>query len=218
MLFFRLYCAEKCNFVGNLAEKPYQIICQSFDYCHFFNEIGTMFIKNDTIALRCAEPNDAAHIYAWENDRTVWRVSGTYVPYTRFQIEQFLLNNNDLFSQKQLRLMIDLHDGGASIGCIDLYDYDPINEHVNIGILIDVAHRKQGYAQAALALCLDYLFHDLMLHQAYCVIDELNVESQQLFEKQGFVPCGRRKQWLRMPDGFIDLLEYQLINEYSQRN
>ena len=174
---------------------------------------GTMFIKNDTIALRCAEPEDATQIYAWENDRSVWRVSGTYVPYTQFQIEQFLLSNNDLFSQKQLRLMIDLNESRVSMGCIDLYDYDPINEHVSIGILIDTAHRKQGHAQAALTLCLDYLFQDLLLHQAYCVIDELNVESRQLFEKQGFVLCGRRKEWIKTPQGFIDLLEYQLIHQ-----
>ena len=172
-----------------------------------------MFIKNDTISLRCAEPEDATQIYAWENDRSVWRVSGTYVPYTQFQIEQFLLSNNDLFSQKQLRLMIDLNESRVSIGCIDLYDYDPINEHVSLGILIDAAHRKQGHAQTALTLCLDYLFQDLLLHQAYCVIDELNVESQQLFEKQGFVLCGRRKEWIKTPQGFIDLLEYQLIHQ-----
>ena len=171
-----------------------------------------MFIKNDTISLRCAEPHDAEQIYSWENDRAVWRVSGTFVPYSRFQIEQFLLNNNDLFSQKQLRLMIDLNESGMSIGCLDLYDYDPINAHVSIGILIDAAHRKQCHAQAALALCLDYLFHDLMLHQAFCVIDELNVESQQLFEKQGFTLCGRRKEWIKTTEGYLDLMEYQKVN------
>lgn len=171
-----------------------------------------MFIKDETITLRCAEPDDARQIYLWENDRSVWRVSGTYAPYSQFHIEQFLLNNNDLFSQKQLRLMIDLTETSESIGCLDLYDFDPINEHVSIGILIDAAHRNQGHAQATLSLCLDYLFHDLMLHQAFCVIDELNIESQLLFEKQGFIPCGRRKEWIRTEDEFLDLIEYQLIN------
>ena len=171
-----------------------------------------MFIKNDTISLRCAEPSDAERIYHWENDRSVWRVSGTFVPYTLFQIEQFLLNNNDLFSQKQLRLMIDLTESGISIGCLDLYDFDPVNAHVSIGILIDAAHRNQGYAQAALALCLDYLFKDLMLHQAFCVIDELNTESQYLFKKQGFTLCGRRKEWIKTQEGFLDLMEYQIIH------
>ena len=53
-----------------------------------------MFIKDKTITLRCAEPDDAELIFRWENDRNIWRVSGTHVPYSRFQIEQFLLGNN----------------------------------------------------------------------------------------------------------------------------
>jgi diamine N-acetyltransferase len=170
-----------------------------------------MFIKDDTITLRCAEPEDAELIYRWENDRGIWRVSGTHVPFTRFQIDQFLLSNNDLFSQKQLRLMIDLNETGESIGCIDIYDYDALNERAKVGILIDETHRCQGHAASTLSLCLEYLFHDLMLHQVYCVIDEKNIESQKLFEKQSFVLCGRRKDWIKTEDGFIDALEYQLI-------
>ena len=170
-----------------------------------------MFIKNDTITLRCAEPEDAGQIYVWENDRSVWRVSGTHVPYSRFQIEQFLLGNNDLFSQKQLRLMIDLNDGGKSIGCVDIFDYDSINSRAGIGILVDKDFRNQGYAKAALALSVEYLFHDLMLHQVYCSIDETNVESQKLFESLGFKLCGCRKQWLKTRDGYLDVYEFQRI-------
>ena len=172
-----------------------------------------MFIKNDTITLRCAEPEEAGQIVLWENDRDIWRVSGTHVPYTRFQIEQFLLGNNDLLSNKQLRLMIDLTKSGQSIGCIDIFDYDGINQRAGLGILIDKAFRQQGYAKAALALCIEYLFKDVMLHQVSCSIDETNAESQQLFVSQGFELCGRRKDWLKTSEGYLDVFEYQLIKE-----
>ena len=172
-----------------------------------------MFIKNDTITLRCAEPVDAGQIFLWENVRDIWRVSGTHVPYTQFQIEQFLLGNNDLFSNKQLRLMIDLNESGQTVGCIDIFDYDAINQRAGLGILIDKAYRQQGYAKAALALCIDYLFKDVMLHQVYCSIDESNTESQQLFVGQGFVLCGRKKEWIRSKDGFLDELDFQLIRK-----
>lgn len=170
-----------------------------------------MFIKNDTITLRCAEPEDAELIYRWENDRDIWRVSGTHVPFTRFQIEQFLLGNNDLFSNKQLRLMIDLNETGESIGCIDIFDYDSINLRAGFGIMIDKDFRKQGYAKAALELCIEYLFRDLLLHQVYCSVDATNTASQKLFEGQGFVLCGRRKDWIKTAEGFIDEMEYQQI-------
>ena len=170
-----------------------------------------MFIQNDTIALRCAEPEDAPLIYRWENDRSVWRVSGTLAPYSLFHIEQFLLSNNDLNSQKQLRLMIDLCSTRESIGCIDIYDYDAINGRAGLGVLIDKDYRQQGYAKVALALCIDYLFHDLLLHQVFCSIDERNVESQQLFLGQGFELVGRRKDWIKTVEGYLDVLEYQKL-------
>jgi diamine N-acetyltransferase len=170
-----------------------------------------MFIKNDTITLRCAEPEDAERIFRWENDRGIWRVSGTHVPYSRFQIEQYLLGDNDIAAQKQLRLMIDLTESGNTIGCIDIFDYDAINSRAGLGILIDKDYRRLGYAKIALALCVEYLFNNLMLHQVYCSIDESNIESQQLFVGQGFELVGRRKEWLKTAEGYLDVLEYQLL-------
>lgn len=170
-----------------------------------------MFIKNEKISLRCAEPEDAEQIFCWENDRSVWRVSGTHVPYSRFQVEQFLLSNNDLQAQKQLRLMIISNEEQVAVGCIDIYDYDPINERASLGILIDEAYRHQGFAKSAIALCVEYLFQNLLLHQVHCCIDELNEESQRLFVSQGFVLCGRRKEWVKTAEGYLDVLEYQLI-------
>ena len=195
------------------AARVYQNICQSAENARAFQCFGQMFIKNDTITLRCAEPEDAEQIFCWENDRDIWRVSGTHVPYSHFQIEQFLLSNNDLPSQKQLRLMIDLTENGQTIGCIDIYDFDAFNSRAGLGILIDKEFRQQGYAKAALALCVEYLFHDVLLHQVYCSIDETNTESQQLFLGQGFELCGKRKDWIKNSEGFVDVLEYQLIKE-----
>ena len=77
--------------------------------------------------------------------------------------------------------------------------------------MIDKAYRQQGFAKAALALCVEYLFKDLLLHQVYCSIDESNIESQQLFLGQGFEFVGRRKEWLKTAEGYLDVLEYQLL-------
>ena len=109
--------------------------------------------------------------------------------------------------------MIDLNEGGKSIGCIDIFDYDSFNGRAGLGILIDKAFRQQGYAKAALALCVEYLFHDVMLHQVYCSIDETNAESQQLFVGQGFELCGKRKDWIRTSKGYLDVFEYQLVSK-----
>lgn len=172
-----------------------------------------MFIKNDKVTLRIAEPNDAEIIYRWENDMRVWRDSETHVPYSMRQIEQFLLNNNDLMSEKQLRLMIEDAKNGTQIGCIDIYDYDAFNSRAGFGILIDEKHRGQGYAKNAIKLLLDYCFNSLLLNQIYALGLATNITSLFLFESIGFERCGVRKQWCKTSDGFIDQIEYQYINK-----
>ena len=172
-----------------------------------------MFIKNDIISLRIAEPNDAALIYRWENDMRVWQDSETRVPFSMRQIEQFLLNNNDLMSEKQLRLMIEDAKNGAQVGCIDIYDYDEFNLRAGFGILIDEKYRGKGYAKNAIKLLSEYCFNTLLLNQIYALVLASNIESMFLFESLGFERCGVRKQWCKTSEGFIDQIEYQYINK-----
>lgn len=171
-----------------------------------------MFTQNENIIIRAAEPNDADLIYKWENDQSIWRVSETYMPYSMYQIEQFLFNNNDLFSNRQTRFIIETKKENEKIGCIDIYDFDPIHQRAGIGILLQKEYRKCGFAKESLTLLLDYCFNILMLKQVYCLIDSLNKDSLNLFKKIGFVQCGYRKEWIRTPDGFIDEIELQYIN------
>lgn len=172
-----------------------------------------MFIKNDIVTLRIAEPHDAELIYRWENDMDVWRDSETRVPFSRMQIEEFLLNNNDLMSMKQLRLMIEDTKNGNQVGCIDIYDYDEFNSRAGFGILIDEKYRGKDYAKNAISLLLKYCFNTLLLNQIYALVLETNVNSIKLFESLGFVKCGVRKQWYRTADGFVDQIEYQYIRK-----
>lgn len=172
-----------------------------------------MFISDGNISIRIAEPQDAPQIYLWENDRSLWRVSETCVPTSLFQIEQFLLGNGDLTSNRQQRLMILLKGVEQPIGSIDLFDYDPINSRIGIGVLIESDCRGKGHATTALQLCLDYLFNNLMVHQVHCIIDVTNEESHRLFRRLGFTEGERRKDWIKTPEGYLDVVFYQKINE-----
>ena len=41
-------------------------------------------LKGETIYLRALEPNDLEFVYAMENDQSIWEVSNTQTPYSRF--------------------------------------------------------------------------------------------------------------------------------------
>jgi diamine N-acetyltransferase len=171
-----------------------------------------MTLTGQNISLRAPEPEDIEKLYQWENDPTVWRLSNTLAPYSRFDIEQYVLTAaRDLLSLKQMRLMIVLRENSQAIGAIDLFEYDPLHRRVGIGILLTSSERNKGYGTEALRLVIDYCFEILNLHQMYASITTDNTASIRIFEKQGFVKTGTRRDWLLQNGQWKDEQFYQLF-------
>ena len=65
-------------------------------------------LKNKNIELRAMEPSDVDLLYQWENNEALWHLSNTLAPFSRFVLDQYVMNSHkDIFTSKQLRLMID---------------------------------------------------------------------------------------------------------------
>lgn len=154
-------------------------------------------LKGNKVFLRALEQSDIEILYNWENDPEIWKVSNTLTPYSRFVLEQYLLNAHlDLFTSKQLRLVICTNEGKAA-GCVDLFDYDPYHLRAGIGIMIAPEYRGNGYAREALEVLIHYCFSVLMLNQVFCNISEDNQKSLDLFLGMGFEKTGHKKNWIR---------------------
>ncbi|MGF1587540.1 MAG: GNAT family N-acetyltransferase [Bacteroidales bacterium] len=174
-------------------------------------------LKGKNITLRALEPSDVEMLYEWENNSSIWNVSNTLIPFSRFTIEKFIADSHiDIFQARQLRLMIE-HTGivpSKTIGAIDLFDYEPIHKRAGVGILInDEINRKRGFASEALELLINYSFSVLQMHQLYCNIDCDNKASIKLFEKCEFRITGEKKEWIRTPEGWKNEYFLQLINQ-----
>ncbi|WP_366184614.1 GNAT family protein [Flavobacterium ovatum] len=171
-------------------------------------------LKGKNIYLRALEPNDLEFVYAMENDESIWEVSSTQTPYSRFLIRQYLENaQQDIYEAKQLRLAICQDEDFPAIGLIDLFDFDPKNNKAGIGIVLQgVSHRKKNIGSEALALLINYSFHHLNLHQLYANISEENEPSKALFTKFGFECIGIKKDWNLINGVYKDEGMYQLIN------
>lgn len=164
------------------------------------------------ISLRPLEPEDLDLLYRWENDSTIWPVSNTLAPFSRFILRQYIEESHrDIYEAKQLRLIIQ-NEAGKAVGAIDLFDFEPFHQRAGIGILIYAeADRQQGYAADSLTLMCRYASEILGLHQLYANIGANNPPSVSLFEKCGFQLCGTRKDWLKIGTSRVDELMYQRI-------
>lgn len=171
-------------------------------------------LKGNTIYLRALEPEDLAFVYTIENDESIWNVSNTQTPYSKFLIKQYLENaHQDIYEAKQLRLAICLNNSDEAIGLIDLFDFDPTNKRAGIGIIIhQKSHRESRIGSEALQLLINYCFTHLQLHQLYANIGTENEISISLFTKFGFELIGIKKQWHKVNNLYKDEALYQLIN------
>lgn len=76
-----------------------------------------MHIEGEIVRLRAVEPEDIDRMYAWENDARIWLVSGTTEPFSRYQMERFVAEQQqaDIFRAGQLRLMIEAPRAAAAV-------------------------------------------------------------------------------------------------------
>ncbi len=170
-------------------------------------------LKGDNIFLRALELSDLDFLYEVENEESLWEVGNTTTPYSKFILNEYIANSyRDIYEVKQLRLVICKNGDESTIGLIDLYDFDPKNKKVGIGIVIFPDKEKQkGYASEALSLISNYAFERLKVHQVYAGITEDNLGSLRLFEKAGFIRNGIKTDWTLSINGFKDEHFYQLI-------
>jgi diamine N-acetyltransferase len=170
-------------------------------------------LENKTISLRAPEPEDLDLLYIWENETSIWQVSGTIAPFSRFILKQYLEHaTKDIYQAKQLRLMIQLISNHRPLGAVDLFDFDPHHRRVGLGILIaDPSDRRKGYAREAIETMSSYCFDVLHLHQVYCNIAAGNQASIKLFEEAGFEESGRKREWLFDGHSYEDELIFQKL-------
>lgn len=171
-------------------------------------------LQRDGYVLRAPEPEDLECMFRFENTSDLWEISNTTGPYSRFQLKQYIeQTQNDLFVDRQLRLMIDKE--GVVKGIVDICNFDPLHSRAEVGIVIDKDYREKGIASIALSLLEEHCFHYLGIHQLFAYIDIANTPCRKLFKVCGYRECGLLKDWMHRSGGYRDVLLVQKINKIS---
>lgn len=173
-----------------------------------------MLLQSETLLLRAPELSDLDFMFHIENDTRLWLVSACKVPYSRYLLQQYIeSNSHDIYTDKQLRLMIEHRHSGAVVGTVDLFDYSPADHRGEVGIVIDSAYRCQGYARETLSLLCDYAVSILGLHQLYAYVLCENVAACNLFAQCDFNHVATLPDWVFSNREFKSARLYQRIFE-----
>ena len=169
-------------------------------------------LQKDGYLLRAPEPEDLACMMRFENTPSLWDVSNTTGPYSRFYLKQYIeTNQNDLYIDRQIRLMIETPDHQVA-GIIDLCNFEPFHNRAEVGIVIAEEFRGKGIGKLALKLLVEHCFEYLGIHQLFAYIDVTNKPCRYLFQKCGFEECAYLKDWMRSGKTYRDVVMVQRIN------
>lgn len=146
------------------------------------------------IRLRKIEPTDIPYLYQWENDARMWADSDTHNPLSLADLREYVASSTgDIYRDGQLRLMID--EDGSTMGCIDLFDFDPRNRKAAIGMYIAPHARGRGIGTKAVKLIEEYAFGFLKLRMLYAIIATKNTACSTIYKKEGYEPSSILKAW-----------------------
>jgi diamine N-acetyltransferase len=172
----------------------------------------TQLLNDNTIALRALEPTDLDTLYRWENDTALWVVSDTVAPYSRESLWHYLEEyTGDIYSQRQLRLMITMDGDGTPVGTVDFLNFDPLNNRAELGLFIQREYRGRGLGLRALELLTAYAREHIGLRQLYVYIAVDNVVCLKLFENYGYRRVGTLQSWVKRGTVYHDVVLLQMI-------
>lgn len=173
------------------------------------------------IKLRKLEPSDLPFLYQWENDASAWADGSNHNPLSQQDLRDYIASTTgDIYRDGQLRLIIESNSeaiqqcngltaersnsvSGLTMGCIDLFDFDPRNRRAAIGMYISPEYRGQGVGKAALELLEDYAFNHLNLRVLYAVIATNNAACSALYRAAGYTPSTPLTAWTLESDAIL---------------
>lgn len=154
-------------------------------------------LEDELIRLRAPEPEDLEVMYEMENMPELWEVGCTTQPYSRHLLRQYLEQSaNDLYAERQLRLVVTAKADSQVLGMADLTAFDPLHGRAEVGMAVRAGYRQKGVGRRALTLLCRYAFGFLHLHQLYACIPADNEGSLRMFVGCGFMRQAVLKEWL----------------------
>ena len=158
------------------------------------------------ISLRKIEPTDLPFLYQWENDASAWADGANHNPLSQQDLREYISSTTgDIYKDGQLRLVIQSvsPQDGLTIGCVDLFDFDPRNRRAAIGMYIAPQYRGQGIGREAVRLLEEYAFDFLHLRIIYAIISTSNTACSELYRQAGYTPSSVLPSWTLEADAVL---------------
>ena len=174
--------------------------------------LGTVSLKTERLLLREFREEDAEGIFnSYINDEDFLYYANKKKR-TLEEEKASLIGISDKYkSNEYYNWLITLKDK-TIIGAINL-NVDNFNESVEFNYAISKKYYNNGYMTEALKEIKRFCLEELKVNRFYGGCEINNIASKKVMEKTGLIYEGTIRNYLKLCDGYHDLLMYSFINE-----
>ena len=168
------------------------------------------FLVGEKLYLRPLERGDAAQLSTWINNREVTRFLKPHRPVNLQSQEEFIEHSRK--STSDVVFGVVAKDNDRLIGCTGLHDFDQVNRHCFLGILIgDTTNWGKGYGTEAIRLVTKYAFESLNFNRVWLHVYDFNERGIKAYEKVGFKREGVLRQHTYREGRYHDVLSMAIL-------
>lgn len=178
-----------------------------------------MFENNNSVKLRALEIEDYRFIYNLRNNPEIIRKIVGNRQFISSEKEKLMVEDAIQNDKVNMTLAVCKKTEGQLVGITIIRNINWRNKSANwAGTIIALEHCNKGYATAAGALVLKFLFDELGINRVYSDYLLDDSVSAHLYEKMGFTKEGIGRQEIFKSGKYQDIVRVSILKrEYDEK-
>lgn len=174
-------------------------------------------IETERLILTEIKKEHAEDMFQYLSDPEVMKYYGIS-PFTTIQdaLGEMDWYNQIRLAKKGIRWGVSLKESNQIIGSCGFLNWEQKHFRADIGAELSREHWGKGIMSEVFQAILSYGFQRMNLERIQAIIEPLNIASQKLAEKNGFVNEGLLRKYEYGDGKFDDLFMYSILREEFQ--
>jgi ribosomal-protein-alanine N-acetyltransferase len=171
-------------------------------------------LATERLMLRQPQHRDASEMYRLRSDKEVMKYIGKPLARSVDEMEAHIQKLNETYTNNDgIAWAITLKNSPEMIGIICYHKINKEHHRADIGYLLLPQYHGKGIMHETMEPVLRFAFQKMNLHSIEANVDELNIASIKLLEKNNFIREAHFKENYYFDGTFLDSVIYSLISK-----
>lgn len=160
-------------------------------------------LVGENIYFKEVNLDDVPQIHKFASDEKVSRFIGWNLTYN---LQDTLELVEGMIEKERLKVglyaSVFLKSTNKLIGTCMIFNFDNLARHAEIGYVLSADYWNKGYGTETISLMADYACEELKLNKLHARVTDVNIGSNKVLEKNGFLLEGNFKDYYFVDDKY----------------